>query len=124
MQVKTKEEIVRETVAFYGADPKGRRATYSHGTCCNFTDDGRMCAFARCTTNPRQLEAGSVGSVYVDSEDVMEVLKPEYRVGDRAFWQDVQHLHDSATHWNETGLSDLGYEYVLRTFNINLKEAP
>lgn len=122
--MKTKKEIIDETVEFYSKNP---RAVTKEGKCRYLTDDGIKCAVGRffrseidgrivwgpCTS----LIVTGMGKVSLD-----ELLKSEYTGHEVKFWRDLQGLHDYALNWNENGLSPLGhasYQKLLKTWCNN-----
>ena len=117
--MKTKIEIIQETVNYYSTDPS-RRATEIRNdrlSCVYQTKDGRNCALGRYLINPldeglRNYAANSL--FFEDNPESFYILKPEARIEDRYFWIDVQDLHDESKYWTETGLSEDGKLYVTR----------
>ena len=115
--IKSKQEIINETVGYYSEDPT-RRAIYTdkHGfTDCRYlTDDGKMCAVGRCLSTPPK---GDFGDVYeLDTKiDLEKSLKPEYRGHALEFWYTLQAIHDTAQSWDNTGLTNQGRALVRST---------
>lgn len=107
--MKTENEIIKETVEYYWADP-GRRATSSRG-CEYLTADGRMCAVGRCMTEETRLRTpGAIVNV-VDLSDYFsssldDMLQPEYRGHPVHFWALLQNLHDGACWVSKNHLLD------------------
>ena len=97
--MKTKQQILKETLEYYHEDTS-RRATNKGGGCEYLTDDGRMCAFGRCEVNPQNAETDpfgknplnqSVGKRFEHDEYQMnQSLKDEYRGHSMDFWVNVQ----------------------------------
>lgn len=109
----TKLEIIDETVAYY-SDPSKRAYDDAVGHCRYFFD-GKMCAVGRCLIDPHN-RLDSVGGSQFTEDD----LKPEYRGhniseniwGIDSFWACLQEFHDKEDHFDENGISDLGYLYI------------
>jgi hypothetical protein len=102
--MKTKLEIINETVAYYSEDPK-RRANVA-GFCHYLTDDGRMCAVGRCLSD----EGLKIAKDYrgrINSK-LIALLKEEYHIDNSEFWINLQNLHDSAENWDDNGLTAIG----------------
>jgi hypothetical protein len=117
-----------ETVAFYGADPKGRRAIApDSGNCCYRTEAGNGCAIGRHILPDHydilMDDRWKDGCKYIVDvptliEDFPEAL-PEAVIklgGD--FLSDVQSLHDAERNWDfkHGGLSNDGqiaYEEIV-----------
>ena len=101
--MKTKLEIIDETVAFYETDPS-RRAEENNS--CLYTDSrGNRCALGRYFT-PEMLEAtgdfkGSFKTLLakLDRDPDDEVFLPEYRGHDLEFWEELQAFHDEYDLW-------------------------
>lgn len=109
--MKTKLEIIDETVDFYSEDVN-RRAVRDGGNCEYLTDDGKMCAVGRCFTKEGLLRyKDELGGF---NKYMMHHLKEEYRIEDDQFWSDLQYLHDMNRHWDENGLNENGKEYLCR----------
>jgi hypothetical protein len=116
--MKTKQQILKETLEYYHADPSSR-AVNKTGGCEYLTDDGRMCAFGRCEI--QALHAPSFDSFnklnervegrFHGENDMNETLKGEYRGHSMNFWSSIQHFHDSPRYWNETGVSVCGLNH-------------
>jgi hypothetical protein len=106
--MKTENEIIKETVEFYWADPK-RRATADIG-CWYLTIDGRMCAVGRCLTQRHAWRAFamlcSVGQLpgRLLEASLDEILQPEYRGHSVEFWENLQNLHDNEHIWDSEQL--------------------
>jgi len=118
----TTHEIIDDTVAFYGADPVGRRSlklteTEEHdlvqNACLYIGPGGKKCAFARFVKEEdlyelRQREGTCAGFVLesVTLEDKVSKIK------NKMFWNSVQAIHDQSSHWDENGITDQGIEFV------------
>ena len=112
--MKTKTEIIDETVAYYSEDPPGRRGVSLYGFCVFLTSDGKMCAVGRCMIAPE------VNGVIVDDRERLDNrLKPEYRGHDKEFWRSLQIFHDDFWSWNEEGLTKDGFTNLERLKNEN-----
>lgn len=112
--MKTKLEIIEETVAYYSEDVN-RRASTEFG-CYYHTEDGRNCAVARCLVNAQEVEdyvvtncdgLASARTLHerLGEEKFQNLFKEDYKNHDYKFWQDLQVLHDNNFYWNEKGLS-------------------
>jgi hypothetical protein len=124
MPQKTKLEILQETVAYYAADPVGRRAKLG-AKCMYRTPEGRRCAVGRCMTKASVVAyAAYIGTVknlvstvlngaYIGYDTVVrQPLKRNYQGHNLNFWDDLQALHDNNTYWTESGLSAEGQQFV------------
>lgn len=109
--MKTENEIIKETVEFYWADPKRRATAAAPGPACAYlTIDGRMCAVGRCLTPLHVKRAHGVlcsvsklpGRLLEASLD--EILQPEYRGHSVEFWDKLQTLHDNEPIWDSEQL--------------------
>jgi hypothetical protein len=124
--MKSKIEIIDETVAYYSEDPNRRAVVMT--TCKYRTPDGRMCAFGRCMTE-ESLELygdfqGGVMRLLLKCYDrplsdvillttvINTPLKEEYQGHELTFWTNIQRLHDDFDYWNSDGLTEEGKEYV------------
>lgn len=124
--MKTKLQIIEETVAYYGEDVT-RRATEgsAYSSACRYeTYDGRHCAVGRCLEIiPEEcIQRGPdhnpcspfANSLFINYEGLFK-FKEEYaghESGD--FWHDLQQLHDRPVFWDfvNGGLSKDGEGYV------------
>lgn len=112
--MKTKLEIIEETVAYYSEDVRRRAA--KGGSDCQYYDNetGAMCAVGRCMTNPKEY-----AGVVINAEDLIaenpQVLKAEYQGHEAEFWEDIQHLHDSHWYWSDEGITERGLRRVEQT---------
>ncbi len=117
--MKTKLEIIEETIKFYSEDPTRRARSITGG--CEYLlrvpgVKDRMCAVGRCMHEP-MLYTGSVYSIErlgkrIFDTTFQEALKPEYKGHSRDFWSDLQILHDVKEFWNENGLTNEGKTYA------------
>jgi hypothetical protein len=107
--MKTKHQIIDETVAYYSEDTK-RRAVV--GYACHYfqKETGNMCAVGMCAIDPQELDGSCYFAALKLSDE--EIFKPEYRGHSVEFWGELQALHDTNTHWDENGLTPAGEEYV------------
>jgi hypothetical protein len=122
----TKEEIVRETVAFYNS--VNRAFDTKLNTCCYTDQVGNHCAVGRCMLAKKRPRINSddntkpidiIISRFNDS-NLDHLLKEKYRGHGFQFWSDLQGLHDNARYWTENGISDAGKKYVLDVFGVKL----
>jgi hypothetical protein len=120
----TKEEIIREIVAFYNST--NRAFDTNLNTCCYTDQVGNHCAVGRCMLAKKRPRINSnantdaIDRVIGDAANLDHLLKEKYRGHGFVFWHNLQRLHDNARHWNEKGISDDGKKYVLDTFNMKL----
>ena len=99
-------------IEYFGADPKGRRATDpGTGNCQYRTSDGRKCAIG--LDIPDNEYDSHMDDVW-DYDKVLSFLPENIRRLGRVFLAQVQTLHDNANHWNleATGLTYDGLRYV------------
>lgn len=105
----TEDEIIIETVQFYGADLNRRAARPGDlgvDGCAYFEpgDPPKCCAFGRCMTRPsawancRYGVRATLEDHKVRSAD--EVLQEKYHGHRLEFWESLQKLHDRQTFWN------------------------
>lgn len=117
--MKTKKEIIEETVAYY-SENINRRAFSLNGGCSYIDKKGRMCAVGRCAVAPKDLEVLSIRNKFggvinlFSHRKIDPYLKKEYQGHDLEFWDAIQTLHDISSHWSKTGLSKSGEKYVER----------
>lgn len=116
--MKTKIDIINETVEYYSVDPVARRSRASDGTCKYFGEDGKMCAFAR-YAHPgwldelKLLEGWSADTcLCVKGIPLNDEVK--HFSNDGEFWVAVQKLHDIDTYWDSTGLTESGVTEMQR----------
>ena len=108
---KTKADIIRETVEYYGADPSRRSVIVDPegGTTCVYNGpDGKRCAVARCCG-----DITGINEHLTSIEAIEQYGLPECRQSsDCKFWDGLQTLHDHKQHWTDKGLSQEGQAYV------------
>lgn len=104
--MKTENDIIKETVEYYWADPKGRRAATRLGCHYHVPDDGRMCAVGRCLTTEALPRASKVMcgahelAERLEADCLDDLLQPEYQGRPVYFWESLQKLHDEEHVWN------------------------
>lgn len=119
--MKTRKEIIDETVAYYSEDTS-RRAMNVNGYCEYETSDGRMCAVGRCmkkkvrTDLPENCDIQSIRDTYYCALD--KAFKKPYRGHSLDFWMDLQALHDYSDYWNKKGLTRKGKIEVQRLHEV------
>lgn len=117
--MKTKLEIIEETVAFYSEDTS--RRAYKEGRCFYRDEKGCNCAVGRLinTEHPKVEEVfkSTAYSFVLFCNYGFDILKEEYQITDDEFWFDLQMLHDDNSHWDKKGLTERGL-----TFANKLKE--
>lgn len=111
--MKTKIEIINETVEYYSADVSRRAVGDVKGLnseSCHYYKDGKMCAVGRCMIDPKHWsDSGAwVEDLLLEREGGDDFLKEEYRGHDAKFWKDLQVFHDTFHHWNENGITPTG----------------
>lgn len=121
IKLKTKIEIIDETVEFYSKNPRSL-----NGKSCKYlSDSGANCALARCCTpegiDKLHTEYETVSAVGVFERELekdrnpIDLFKPEYKIDNPEFWSDIQCLHDCDSFWNiENKLTEEGLEYVTK----------
>lgn len=104
-------EIIDETVAFYSADVT--RRSKKDGYCVYAGKDGTKCAYSRCWRE------GVWKAEYEDRNPKHEkmplpdeLVEERYKGHSAMFWKKLQRLHDNDYHWDQTGLTEKGKEYV------------
>lgn len=118
--MKTKLEIIDETVNFYNLS---NRAMSGLG-CFYHTQNGKQCAVGRCLKDSDAFQE-MIGKEYMYSSQSIDdlsdsgltlddFLKDEYKGHDIEFWKGLQLLHDSEIFWNNEGLSHWGVDEVKR----------
>lgn len=119
MKRLTAEEILDETIAFYGADPAGRRSTVrvhqemtTTESCRYVSPEGNRCAVGRCLTERAAKEAarhhntrsvGYLAEITTPWSSFDPLLRPRYRGHSLDFWSDLQALHDNEIYWVKGG---------------------
>lgn len=111
--MKTKAEIILETVEWYKSHP---RAVVGVGECVYLTEEGNKCAVGRVMRLSDEELGELQGPVYkltrgtdfikssgeeIKFDDGM--LQEEYRGHEEEFWKDLQKLHDDDENWIEGG---------------------
>lgn len=120
----TMQEILDETIEWYSVP--GRRSVDNVNQCMYLGNNGNMCAFARCTIDPKILiEHSTVGIKLKNDTDDRNgiktnqgevhfdtVLKEKYRGHPAIFWLQLQRLHDFENYWRDGGLTETGKDFV------------
>jgi hypothetical protein len=120
----TREEIVREIAGAYTL--KNRAYSDKWMSCCYTDKNGNHCAVGRCMLAKKRpgintdLNTDSIDKIIGENGDLDHLLKEKYRGHGYQFWSDLQRLHDHASHWTETGISDKGKKFVLDTFGVKI----
>jgi hypothetical protein len=128
----TKEQIVRETVAFYTSKNRAAVETVhpdngcTSTQCLYLTDEGKMCAVGRCMTK-KGLECVLVSYAKASAHDlddgfdgIDKLLKKKYHGRNISFWDNLQSLHDNKNWWDENGITEKGKAQVRYLFKIEL----
>lgn len=116
--MKTKKQIIEETVDFYSADPKGRRSIYG-GSCLYLSTSGCKCAVGRYLRTDIEIKGLRLPSVSIDSlcdynnvNHIDSLLIEEVRGHGYEFWNDLQQLHDYDGYWDNNKISYEGRKYA------------
>lgn len=118
LPMKTKLEIIDETVQYYSEDVSRRAQEF--GTCNYMDDAGNRCAVGRCLAEEHIYDAADIEGpvrdliIELGVADIDEVLSREYQGHDMFFWDDLQHLHDHEGYWKVGGLTAKGEDWVER----------
>ena len=139
--MKTKHEIIEESVAYIKENGRGAKLNTvlgdPHQECVyHNTETGVMCLVGRCMTHPQEADREGIGSIddytYALKDDaelndkdpdsiydennsliaLEEQLKPEYRGHEANFWIDLQEFHDTSTHWRGKEMSIDGKNFL------------
>jgi hypothetical protein len=119
---KTKAEILKETIEFYGADPINRRSVVRNeaGTilgCLYNGPNGTHCAVGRCLKPEILQKIGFDTTTSSNNKSIVndlisnygeDIFKKEYSGHEIYFWYYIQSLHDSDINWNTKGLTETG----------------
>lgn len=118
--MKTKLEIIEETVKYYSEDTSRRAVTRGK---CKYFADGRMCAVGRCLVDAQEFQNALKG-VRIKKTGIKVLgtsarfsendLKEEYRGHEDDFWDELQRLHDNPGMWIINGLSQGGFHFVTK----------
>lgn len=136
--MKSKAEIVVETLRYYNLKNRGYNAEDEH---CTYLDKstGNKCAVGRCILDS-ELEkvtayeeehikecGGSPGtnSLVTQFTDFDSLLIPEYRGHSEEFWADLQYIHDSSHMWTEDGFDtwESNIDFIYTSFGKEVGEA-
>lgn len=109
--LKTKIEIIKETIEFYGSDPS--RRALDNGLCQYKANNGNKCAFGRCMKDEFVLaysndSKGAFKMLFIYG---INILKEEYQIPQEQswdFWDDIQEFHDTSSNFESRNLSELG----------------
>lgn len=110
--MKTKKEIIDETVEFYKNNP--RSVVYDEfgdHKCKYLGPKGERCAFSRCCIESfKDFQEGK--NVLAQLGKCIQILKEEYRIDDIHFWVNIQMIHDAEPYWNKRNLTKRGEHFV------------
>ena len=133
--MKTKLEIIDETVAYYSTH---KRATDGRGCFYLYIGDEDVgaietqCAVGRCFTDKTKhsirqalkLTNNMQSFTHIDGFNIKDsrsnennpepFLKEEYKGHGVKFWRDLQKLHDNGNFWHNNGLTERGQNIVDR----------
>lgn len=115
IKIKTKTEVILETAQFYNLTNRGIN---QNNSCVYKTEDGKMCAVARCLQEFPGINEDYSVEMLIDEYD-LNLFKPEYQIDDTKFWSDLQGFHDNSANWTKEGLSEEGVtrlNYLLETY--------
>jgi len=124
----TKEQIVREIVAFYTSKNRAMVESKPYGStqCLYLTEEGKMCAVGRCMTK-KGLERVLVSHAQASTHElddtfdgIDKLLKKKYHGQNISFWCDLQRLHDHENWWDENGITEQGKAEVCFMFEIKI----
>jgi len=124
----TKREILKETVEYYKTNSRGLLLDEETDTweCVYLGENNSMCAVGRCLqdkilenlpTRQESITASELSNYYDDASSLDDLLKPEYRGHDLAFWRYLQMFHDELSNWGGKTLTDKGKEEYAILFN-------
>ena len=112
--MKTKIQIIDETVDYYSKNHRGKSLDHLIAGCYYRTPEGHMCAVGRCLLK-KHISSRSI-ITFGDSNDLFDglgepdlILKKNYHGHSRNFWQALQKFHDTDSNWqrNSKGGSNL-----------------
>lgn len=106
--MKTKLEVINETVEYYSQDVSRRAIRPDGYSCSYYTESGNMCGVGRCLEDPIAFKHSYSNASYLLDLYGFQILKEEYRIMDTLFWRDIQILHDYTPNWTKEGLSEIG----------------
>jgi len=108
MRKFTKLDVLNDFEEHYGSHPERRAVAVGTDDCLMIDDEGQRCAFSRWVNDDSRLIdegiiSNATGLLNTHSTDI---LKEEVRhIDDVSFWQELQHLHDMNSNWDQDGLS-------------------
>ena len=136
--MKTKSEIVVETLLHYNLKNRGYNRAEGH---CTYFDKstGNKCAVGRCILDSEIEKVSEYeekhskensGSPTVDDlaryfNGLDYLLSPEYRGHDASFWRNLQYIHDTPHLWTKGTFdtSENNLTYLARIFGAEVAEA-
>jgi hypothetical protein len=131
--MKSKLQIIEETVQVY-SNPANRAVKLRSGACYYHSlKNDKRCAVGRCfqpdvkirhtyTDTPEcEYEQCYFAELVDEIANLEELLKPEYRGHELAFWMDLQKFHDDASNFTDCGLSIRG-ELFIQTLKEKYEE--
>ena len=108
----TRLDILEDIVDFYGKDVKRRCLDLADE--CKYNFDGKRCAVGRYMSEEVARKADFDNGNY-NALIENELLPADFPFReDRAFWAEIQDLHDSERHWGNFGLNSNGVILVTR----------
>jgi len=107
----TRKEFLDDLIAFYSADPVGRRSVgVMRGGCYYRGSNGRKCAIGRYIPNYQY--SGKMEGLIVSATAVWKALPESIRALEAPFLIACQNLHDEARFWSANGLTKAGVRAV------------
>ena len=115
-------ELLNDTIAYYSVNPAERRCISIYGACSyspsiNHIPTSEGCAIGRHLDGDVKIKFdessyGSISMIAKYNKDAFALAPQWMQDMDIDFLMDIQVLHDKSDYWNETGLTEMGEEYV------------
>jgi len=107
--MKTKIEIINDTVEFYSKNPR----SIENGFCVYNSTNGRRCAVSRCCYEDSVfVENWPIKFVPIREQGHVVKFLPEYQGHGISFWGEIQKIHDGPDFWNEMEFTASGIAYA------------
>lgn len=124
--MKTKLEILEETVAYIKEKGRAVRKNDDGSMSCLYYTPTVCCAFGRCMKDEYKNEEFAEGHVDHTANNILsfegfDILKDEYQVESIDFWRDIQVLHDDEDNWDNGQLTEEG-KYWYNTIKKNITD--
>lgn len=111
----TAVEIIKETAEYYGVDPVARRSQDKLNRSCRYLfKNGNKCAYSRCWKEgvyETSFEGRSANGLGLNPDDL---VMDRYKGHNISFWLALQRLHDASIHWDASGLTSEGKQYLIK----------